>query len=287
MPLGAAGSLKAAAKAMVAAEIGRPERADWATFCRWAEAEGWRVPARELELYAGALAGGAFVLRQGPQALGFVTAVAHQRSGWIGNLLIDPQRRGRGYGVLLLEQALAHLAAQGCESLWLTASEQGRPLYQRRGFRAVDRVVRWSRAGGTSGGFPPPPADAAALLAADARTWEESRRDLLTGVANGGGLFCQGQSLLLLQAGADLQILGPWYSREFCPRENRLLLTAALDVAGPAELVVDLVASAPLAPLLAAAGFERRGECALMVRGPLPAGSLAGLVALASLGSMG
>lgn len=272
---------------MAETTIGRPDGADWEIFCRWAKAEGWRVPARELELYAGELAASAFVLRQVGRALGFVTAVAHQRSGWIGNLLIDPARRGQGHGVRLLEHAMAELEARGCDSLWLTASEQGLPLYQRRGFRTVDRVVRWSRRGGEGGGLPTATGDGADLDAADRRVWEESRQALLLGLARGGRIFRKGGSLLLLQAGADLQVLGPWFSRELCPRENRLLLTAVLDAAGPAELVVDLLASAPLAALLVVAGFERRGEGALMVRGPLPAGKLDGLVALASLGSMG
>ena len=84
-----------------------------------------------------------------------------------------------------------------------------------------------------------------------------------------GRIFAHGETVLLLQAGAELQVLGPWYSREFCPRENRLVLTAALEAAGTGELVVDVLASAPVAALLSAAGFERRGECALMVRGAL------------------
>ena len=246
--------------------------------------------SRELELYAGSAGGAAFVLKADSRALGFVTVVAHQRSGWIGNLLVPPDARGRGHGARLFDHAAASLEKSGVETLWLTASAQGQPLYGRRGFRSVDRVVRWAVGGG---GAAPAETGAAAedLYAADRRVWGESRQALLESVTREGRIFAHGETVLLLQAGVELQVLGPWYSREFCPRENRLVLRAALEAAGAGELVVDALASAPVAALLAAAGFQPRGECALMVRGGAsprhPAGNLSGLVALASLGSMG
>ncbi len=271
---------------MSALQIVTPDGADWGEFLALAAAEKWRVPRRELDLYAGALKGNAFVLKSAGRALGFVTAVAHQRSGWIGNLLVRPDERGRGCGARLFEHALESLQKKGVESVWLTASEQGRPLYQRRGFRTVDTVVRWA-AGGRGQATVIGNGSSEELLAADRRVWQESRSGLLDGVAGDGQVFAHGDTVLLLQAGEDLQVLGPWFSREFCPRENRMVLAAALEATGTGELVVDTVASAPVAGLLVVAGFERRGECALMVRGGGPSGNLAGLVALASLGSMG
>lgn len=271
---------------MSSLRIVTPQASDWEAFQVLAGAEGWRVPRQELELYAGPLADSAFVLRDADRPLGFVTVVAHQRSGWIGNLLVRPEERRRGFGVRLFEHALAFLERKGVGSIWLTASEQGRPLYRRRGFRTVDTVVRWvvvpQRRGGTAGN-----GAIGELLAADRRAWQESRLSLLDGVAGGGRVFTHGETVLLLQVGEDPQVLGPWYSREFCPRENRMVLAAVMEAAGPGELVIDTLASAPVAGLLVVAGFERRGECALMVRGMLPPGNLDGLVALASLGSMG
>jgi hypothetical protein len=69
-------------------EIMMPTDADWQVFLALAREEGWRVPKSELELFRGPLAGSAFVLRRGEEVLGFVTAVAHERSGWIGNLIV-------------------------------------------------------------------------------------------------------------------------------------------------------------------------------------------------------
>jgi hypothetical protein len=58
-------------------------------------------------------------------------------------------------------------------------------------------------------------------------------------------------------------------------------------LAGGGEIVADIVASAGLETVLEAAGFRRLGENALMVRSRQRPGQLEGLVALASLGSIG
>jgi len=85
-----------------------------------------------------------------------------------------------------------------------------------------------------------------------------------------------------------MQILGPWYSPNLCPRANRRLLQQALAVADPTrEIVADLLASSPLRQLLAGAGLSPAGMNLLMVRGSHSAVDLRMLVTLASLGSMG
>ena len=119
-------------------EIVSPTAADWQVFLALARDAGWRVPKNELALYRGPLAGSAFVLRAGEEVRGFVTAVAHEKSGWIGNLIVPADCRGRGYGALLFEHAVAVRERQGVDQIWLTASPAGRPLYDRMGFAVVD-----------------------------------------------------------------------------------------------------------------------------------------------------
>ena len=43
-----------------------------------------------------------------------------------------------------MDHAIKSLRARG---VWLTASELGRPLYERRGFCVIDGVERWAREG--------------------------------------------------------------------------------------------------------------------------------------------
>lgn len=270
-------------------KIDHPTDIDWQVFLAMARDEGWRVPHNELSLYRGPLARSAFVLRCGDKVGGFVTAVAHEKSGWIGNLIVPRDLRGGGCGALLFNHAMEVLEGCGAADLWLTASEQGRPLYLKKGFRTVDGIVRWTLK--TQGGAITTPegrAETDRLLAGDVVIWAESRRTLLEGLTRGGEVFAFGGTVALLQPGNGVQVLGPWVSADLCPRENRRLLLAVLGAASErTELVVDVLESSPLQPLLRAAGFSRQGRCDLMVKGAAERVRLKQLVSLASLGSMG
>lgn len=269
--------------------VGVIEEGEWPVFLDWAAAEGWRVPEVELELFRGAYAGSMYALRADGAPVAFVSAVGHGRSGWIGNLIVDPERRGRGYGATLFDFAASELRRAGVADLWLTASAQGRPLYERRGFRSVGRVARWSAAGRDGGGVDAPAvAGLAELEGGECTVWGEVRGSLLAALASRGAILAAGGSVALLQPGGAMRVLGPWLSPERCPRESRRLLVAALEGAGPGvEVVADVLESSGMAALLAAAGFERRGGVELMVHGDAAGVELGGLVALASLGSIG
>jgi GNAT superfamily N-acetyltransferase len=272
--------------------IDTPAGQDWDTFQKWAATEEWRVPTRELALYRHELADSAFVLRdceEGP--LGFVTVCRHQRSAWIGNLIVDPARRGQGFGRRLFNHAVDTLSARGADTLWLTASAVGRPLYETYGFREAGRVERWIWRGEDSlpdrvesGGR----GDLYPLARADAAAWGDSRVGLMTLLARHGKVLSAGQTIALLQPTAELIILGPWLSADLCPRANRAVLTMALAVVGSSgELAVDVMGGSPVRILLHAAGFRQTGETLLMVRGETARTRLGKVVALASLGSMG
>ncbi len=260
--------------------------ADWAVFQRLAAAENWRISPAERQLFRGSWAGYALALEIDGGWRGFVTAVPHERSGWIGNLIVPPESRGRGYGRKLFVAALKRLERKGLNSLWLTASEDGRPLYEQYGFAKIDEIERWLGwgVGGDDNGF----CNNEGLWLADSRAWGEKRRELLMTVAEHGRAFAVGDELLFVQQLGDLHILGPWYTDESDPRIHRDLLRQALAAAAPGrELMADTLASSPLRALLAEAGFIPRGRTALMVRGGPGAARLQRMAALASLGSVG
>lgn len=271
-------------------EIRYPNESDWAAFAALAAAEGWRIPTVEQELFAGPWAGSARVAVSSGRFCGLVTAVAHDRSGWIGNLIVPAALRGRGFGAGLLRAARTELLNQGVTSIWLTASAQGEPLYAKEGFVAIDQIERWvaTRRRLTAAG-PEARTGAGSLLRDwDRSIWGEHRQSLLDALLAGSQAFACNDSVTLLQTGANLQVIGPWYSPEHCPRSNRILLQTLLAAADPAlEIVVDTLASAPLRRLLASAMFERVGQTALMVYGDWQGVKLNEMAALASLGSIG
>ena len=268
-------------------EITSVEGSDWEVFLTLADREGWLVPEQELELFRGPLAGGTFSLNTKNGPVGFVTAVNHETNGWVGNLLVHPEWRGRGVGGRLFDHAMEVLSRRGAGSLWLTASALGRPLYEKRGFRRVDGVVRWSLEASRMT-MPPGggPSAEEALRRGDRLVWGECRRGLLDPLLERGRVCGCGQSVALLQKQGRVQLLGPWVSGSLCPRENREVLTAVMGEAR-ADLVADVLESSPVSPLLAGGGFRRLRRCDLMVRGEARGVDLSRLISLASLGSMG
>ena len=123
--------------------VNSPEIADWGNFFFLAQAEHWVVLPPEVALFRGPLAAWAFGLRHRGEPCGFATAVPYRTFAWLGNLILSPDLRGQGFGAMLFDHVCDRLRRSGTRQIWLTASEQGRPLYQRRGFREVDRIERW------------------------------------------------------------------------------------------------------------------------------------------------
>ncbi len=258
---------------------------DWRLFLQWAVAEGWTVPFQEQCLFQNQWRPYFFVLRAEGQVQGFVSAVAYKQSGWIGNLLVGPDQRGRGYGFALFDFALDFLGQSALKRVWLTASKDGMPLYQRRGFASIDRIERWRGEGLGTLELEKQPL-LAELMELDRSCWGDSRAPLLAVLADDGEICRSGGALGLLQPGLASWQFGPWLAPNKCSRVNRLLVTQALGKTPAGRpLLIDQLVSAETGLLLRSAGFDLIGSNELMCLGDAPA--LAGVVALASLGSVG
>ncbi len=259
---------------------------DWRVFMTLAEEEGWRVPKNELSLHRQGGCSRAWALRNNDDTtIGLITGVRHQHSAWIGNLIITPTMRGRGYGAALFDHATRTLRAAGAVTLWLTASVQGTPLYTTRGFHSVGQIERWVRqeGGRGAGGLLDTGVNGAHT---DTTVWGDARSALLRHLEGGGNWQQQGESLALLHRGDDLQIIGPWHSAGD-RQDDAVLLDRLVGIARPQqELVIDLVADSGRQSLLAAAGFTPGGGTELMVAGPIQV-QWSRLLALATLGSCG
>ena len=59
----------------------------------------------------------------------------HGPAGWIGVIFVPPDMRGRGLGTAITVAVCDKLRAEGCESLVLVATDLGRPVYEKLGFR--------------------------------------------------------------------------------------------------------------------------------------------------------
>lgn len=108
--------------------------------------------------------------------------------GWIGTIWVDPSWRGRGLGRALTNATIEAADAAGCRTLVLVATEAGRPLYERFGFRVqttyrivetmgLDDAVRAPRV------RPYRPLDLRAMTEMDAVATGENRAHLLAAFA--------------------------------------------------------------------------------------------------------
>lgn len=266
------------------------QNGEWTRFLDLATEENWMVPKAERALFQNGWRRHMFTLHAFGRVCGFVSAVPHQHGGWIGNLIVDPEFRGKGYGTILFDHAVSRLEQHGCRDVWLTASPMGRPLYEKAGFKIVDRVTRWMLTGecGLSGSIDSPADGLEVLCRQDRKAWRDCRRELIHALARQGTVIGKGLSVALLQAGMERRVLGPWVSDHANPDENRWILQSLAGmVVNGGEIVSDVVESAGMEQLLQESGFHRQGGADLMLRSACRSGRLEGVVALASLGSIG
>jgi GNAT superfamily N-acetyltransferase len=62
-------------------------------------------------------------------------ATVNRSVGWVGSIFVDRMMRSQGYGRAITEAVCSRLEAAGCTTQALIASEYGRPLYEKMGFR--------------------------------------------------------------------------------------------------------------------------------------------------------
>lgn len=121
---------------------------------------GWPRAPREVERRF--LVAEGFVAVDAGRDVGSATLALYRGRGddvalaWIGGMAVLPEHRGRGVGRALLRACLARADAAGARVVGLDATEAGRPLYEKEGFRAVVRTTRWGRRDATPVPLPVP-----------------------------------------------------------------------------------------------------------------------------------
>src|SRR5262249_45695637 len=104
---------------------------------------GWNQTAADWARFLALQPDGCFVAELDGVAAGTVTTCAFGPVGWVGMMLVEQARRGRGVGRALLTRALAFLEEHGARSVRLDATSLGEPLYRSLGFVPQFRLGRW------------------------------------------------------------------------------------------------------------------------------------------------
>ncbi len=156
-----------------------------------AMAQGWRNRLRFYDLVLRVPTAQATVGVADGRIVATSVATANGPVGWLGGIVVDAGYRGRGFGRTMTEDAIERLRASGCGTISLEATDAGRPMYERMGFR-VATYYHQLQAGHLAGLPSPPegasvrelePADLPAIFELDAQATGEDRRAALNALA--------------------------------------------------------------------------------------------------------
>jgi GNAT superfamily N-acetyltransferase len=198
--------------------------------------EGWTTTADDFAIHLEHDPSGCFLASIAEEPVAIVTATRYRATGWIGNLIVVPERRGRGIGSLLMEHAMAHLRSLGADTLRLEADPPGIPIYRRLGFVDEFDSPRFHR--DVSARLTAPPAapladaDLPAVAAFDEPRFGDDRSRLLPLLLGRARLAFRVPrrgaiaGYLMALPGRHGMRIGPWVAEE--PEAARDLLLAAL-----------------------------------------------------------
>jgi GNAT superfamily N-acetyltransferase len=225
---------------------------------------------------------GCLVMEVGGELAATTTLLCYgRRLAWIGMVLTKLQYRGRGLARRLLTEALILADQKGIETVKLDATDQGKPIYEKLGFRSEQAVERWTRPG-LAGALAP------AALAPRAEEWREAdslafgadRSQLLERLARRNPPFSQARSYLFTRPGRQTTYLGPCVCES--PVAARSLIDRALPTASPSGWFWDLLPDNANAVAVAGGlGFAPSRRLLRMVRGKDLRGEEAAIYAIA------
>jgi len=215
----------------------QPADLDFAAAC--AAAEGWPSETRAVfEAFLEYDPQGCLAAQAAGQPIGIGIATCYGSEGFVGELIVVPEWRGRGVGQSLLSHALDYLQARGARTVWLDGMVKAVALYERNGFRKVCRSLRFTgRLEGRAHGDirPLQAADLPAVTELDRRAFHADRRFFIERQAALNPDLCKvaerdGRILgfVLGQRGQGVVTAGPWVALPELKHPERLLESLAL-----------------------------------------------------------
>lgn len=105
-------------------------------------AEGWMSTRLDFEEILSHDPEGSFVGEMNAKSIGMVCTVPYDKFGFIGNLIVLPEWRGRGYGEELMVHAMEYLTGLGIKAQMLDGVERAIHLYGRLGFQKKCKSLR-------------------------------------------------------------------------------------------------------------------------------------------------
>lgn len=256
-------------------------------FLGLAAAENWVAEPWEFDFLLSSFPAGCLSARdEAGAAIGFVTSLRHDASGWIGNLIVDRRYRGCGIGEELFLGALGSLRNAGVGTFWLTASKMGKALYEKHGFNSTDTIIRWTGEAVEPASNAPAAAGACDAIL-DRLGWGDRRDGLLAATARRGTVLAGDSAFAVIQPCGRAAQIGPFSA--LVPEQAAHLLDAALSSlpAGTTIYIDTPACNRGAVALLQERGFRDHGTNVLMYAGIKPDYRPEYIYGLATMGSCG
>jgi GNAT superfamily N-acetyltransferase len=130
-------------QAKAAIEIRLLFESDIPAAMRLKEAAGWNQTEDDWRRLLLLEANGCFAAVKNGRLVGTTTTTTYSGDlAWIGMVLVDPQERQQGIATTLMNVALDYLNGK-VATVKLDATSQGKPVYEKFGFRVESLVERW------------------------------------------------------------------------------------------------------------------------------------------------
>lgn len=233
-------------------------------------AEGWvseNLPTLEGFFIHGR--SGCLLAEDEKQPLGICIATCYGVHGFIGELIVRPEARGKGLGGTLLRHAMQILGDQGVRTIYLDGVVKAVQLYERNGFKKICRSWRFSGnlPGKKSRGvrrMTTRDLDQVCTLdeqafGADRSFFLRRRRELypeLSFVMEAQGRV---NGYILGRGGKDWITAGPWVMEEGSENAEELLLAFALEANGR-PISMGILDTHPACELVQGLGFIARPD---------------------------
>jgi GNAT superfamily N-acetyltransferase len=187
---------------------------------------GWNQTERDWSRLLQLEPEGCFGIESSGRIVSSTTVTCYgQDLAWIGMVLTDSEYRGQGYAGRLMQHALDYLKRRGIAWMKLDATEMGRPIYARLGFRDECAVERWKRPAAQLTTRSLRPGNYAPQNELDMAAFGASRAALLGSLAGSGASSMSGEGFSMVRPGAIAAYFGPCVARS-AEAAERMLLSA-------------------------------------------------------------
>jgi GNAT superfamily N-acetyltransferase len=238
-------------------------------------AAGWNQTEADWRRFLELEPSGTFLAEFEGQPAATVTALNYeQKFGWIGMMLVAPERRRLGIASALLQHSVAYLTQRGVETAKLDATPAGKTVYDQFGFHDEYLLERRLRPAST---VPPKVAGCARIVPRDldrvaefdATCFGADRRRLLATLLRDAPDLCfqTDGGFVMGRRGMTATQIGPWVAENESVAER--LLCAVLDAIGNAPVILDVPMCNRRADFLSTKfGFQKQRELIRQHRGP-------------------